>query len=110
MKPVKGNLLSFALAALLLFAQQAALTHEAGHASDHEVPSQQSDEGKHFHSGLCSFHAALAGVLGAVGSYALPLRIASNAVEQRSDYALILAPAEAVAPAARGPPVASFLS
>ena len=105
MKTAKYNLLHFALVALLLFAQQAALTHEAEHASDPEIPSQQGgDDSKHFHSGLCAFHTTLAGVLGVVGTSAPPSCIASNAVEHRVSYVLVLAPVNVIVPAARGPP------
>jgi hypothetical protein len=67
----KYGLFRFALATLLLFAQQEALTHQAGHILDHTaLHSQQQDRGgsKDLHSSLCDFHAAFAGVLGAVNS------------------------------------------
>ncbi len=65
------NFFRFTLVALLLFAQQEALTHQAGHILDHTVLQSQphdQDSAKHSHSSLCDFHAAFDGVLGAVNS------------------------------------------
>ncbi|HUO43783.1 MAG TPA: hypothetical protein VMT94_02580 [Burkholderiales bacterium] len=101
----KYGIFRLVLVGLLLFAQQAALTHEAEHAHDHEAPSQQSEDGKHFHSGLCAFHSVLAGVLGMAGASAPSLCIASNAVEHRVNYVLVSAPVDAVIPVSRGPPI-----
>jgi len=101
--------LRFLLVGLLLFAQQAALTHEAEHAHDHEAPSQQSEDGKHFHSGLCAFHAALAGMLGAVNS---PL-VVPCVLSQQFERDIALEPPFFSAPSlirgARGPPAFPIL-
>jgi hypothetical protein len=103
----KHDLFRFALVALLLFAQQAALTHQAGHILDHTaLHSQQQDQdnGKHSHSNLCDFHVMFDGVLGAVNSTI----VAPCVVSQQFERDIALEPpgfsALSLIRGARGPP------
>jgi hypothetical protein len=94
-------------AALLLVAQQSALSHQIGHIQDggsgHSQP--QNDGKKTPAPGLCVFHIAFSTVLGAIGSAAQTPQVAASAVE-RGIYSLTYAfPAILVIPASRGPPV-----
>ena len=112
MKAVKHNLFRFPLIVLLLFAQQAALTHQAGHILDHTVlQSQQHDQdgAEHTHSSLCDFHAAFDGVLGGINSAI----VAPCIVSQKFERDLTLEPpAFSALPLIRGArdPPASILS
>ena len=104
---IKRGLLQIVLAALLLVAQHCALSHQIRHLQ-HNLPSQsqQQDGGKQKAlSGLCDFHVAFAEVLGAVDSFAPPLRIAANVVEHGINYFPPAFPSDLVVPASRGPPI-----
>ena len=104
---LKRGLLQIALAALLLAAQHGALTHQVLHLQDRlPVQVQQQDGSKKTaHSGLCDFHVAFAEILGAVGSAAPPLRLATNGAERGAGLSSSIFPATVVVPASRGPPV-----
>ncbi|MEO8442733.1 MAG: hypothetical protein ABI547_09615, partial [Betaproteobacteria bacterium] len=97
------------LAALLLVAQHAALTHHVWHLQD-RLPAQaqqqeQEQKQKSAHTGLCDFHVSFAQVLGAVGCAIPPLRLATNTVEHHGNHFPSAFPADLVVPASRGPPV-----
>lgn len=104
---VRRGVLRIALAALLLAAQQGALTHQVRHlpARQPAQVQQQNDGKKTANSGLCEFHVVFAEILGAVNSSALPLRIAANTVECNTNHFPPAFPANLVVPASRGPPV-----
>jgi len=104
---IKRGLLQIALAALLLAAQHGALMHHVRHAQEClPLPTQQQDQDKNAaHSGLCAFHISFAQVLGAVDCARLPLRIATNRVEDGVAHLPLAFPADLVVPASRGPPV-----
>lgn len=94
------------LIALLLFAQQAAFAHEAGHLRDHY---QEETHGKTFHSDLCDFHGTFGDLMSIVSAVPPALPLAHNAIEQYAVTSVILAPRDSVVPASRGPPVGIFL-
>ena len=102
----RGRLRRF-LAALLLVAQHAALSHQTRHLQDRlPAPLQQQDQKqKSAHTGLCDFHVSFAEVLGAVSCDRIAPRIASNAVERSLNHFPPAFPANLVVPASRGPPV-----
>ena len=104
---LKRGLLQILLAALLLVAQHAALTHQTRHLQDRlPVQTQQQDQKqKSAHTGLCDFHVSFAEVLGAVSCHKAPPRIASNAVERSLNHFPRAFAADLVVPASRGPPV-----
>lgn len=103
----KRGLMQVLLAALLLVAQHAALTHQVMHLQHGpSVPVEQQDKGKKAaHSTLCAFHVSFAEVLGAVSCDHAPLRIANNTVELGLSHFSPAFPANLVVPASRGPPV-----
>lgn len=98
------------MGALLLFAQQAALSHQVGHILDHTaLQSQQSknEQARELalqHASLCDFHVAFAEVLGSVGSTPQTPHFAQQKVEHRISYVAHIAPSDVVVPASRGPP------
>jgi hypothetical protein len=103
---LKRGLMQILLAALLLAAQHGALTHQTRHLQD-RLPAQaqqQNENQKSAHAALCDFHVSFAQVLGAVSCAKIPLRLASNAVEQSGSHVLPAFPADLVIPASRGPP------
>ena len=103
---LKRGFLQILLAALLLVAQYAALTHGLRHWQPNQLAqSQQEDGGKQkAPSSLCDFHVAFAEILGAVGSCALPAGIVVQAYERSSISRLSLHTAKLLAPFSRGPP------
>jgi hypothetical protein len=110
----KHALFRVALVALLLFAQQEAFTHDAGHALDHTLAQSQqsstqngsdSGSGKSLHSGLCDFHAAFASVLGLVHTTTLPVILSVAGSETVPVQVVFAAPTRPIIRAARGPPV-----
>ncbi len=112
MKTVKHGLFRFSLIALLLFAQQEALTHQAGHILDHTaLQSQELDQvgTKHSHSSLCDFHAAFDGVLGAVYSAIVAPCVVSQQFERDIALEPLVFSALTLIRGARDPP-ASILS
>ena len=103
---LKRGLMQVLLAALLLVAQHAALTHQLRHLQD-RLPAQaqqQDQKQKSAHTGLCDFHVSFAQVLGAVDCARMPLLLANNAVERSSNHARHTFPDDLVVPASRGPP------
>jgi hypothetical protein len=103
---LKRGLMRVLLAALLLVAQYAALTHQLRHLQD-RLPAQaqqQDQKQKSAHTGLCDFHVSFAQVLGAVNCVQLPLRLASYNVERSVNHFSPAFPADLVVPASRGPP------
>jgi hypothetical protein len=101
---LKYGLSRFALIALLLFAQQAAFSHEAEHAGDDRESSTPAKSNKHFHSGLCAFHAVLDGVLGAVYSGTIALGVIVRQFEQNIELEPPIFSALALIRGARDPP------
>lgn len=104
---LKRGLMQLLLAALLLVAQHAALTHQTRHLQD-RLPAdaqQQDPQQKSADAGLCDFHVSFAQVLGAVTCAAGPLRLASNTAERSGNHFPPAFPANLVVPASRGPPV-----
>ena len=100
------------LCALVLFAQQAALTHLVWHAAA-ERSAQQDQVVAHGHdrtpaqklAGLCAYDAAFGQVLGgafAAAPAALPDTAASQAVLHPQ---AVFTAADALTPRSRGPPV-----
>jgi len=91
---------------LLLFAQQAALTHAAWHATHKSPPVQHEGNGKaSFQGGLCNLHVAFSQVLGGASACALPPRAAECFIpraehRERSHHAAVSLPFFS-----RGPPV-----
>jgi hypothetical protein len=104
---LKRGLMQVLLAALLLVAQHAALTHQVWHLHDGKsAPVEQQNNGKKAaHSALCEFHVSFAEVLGAVSCDQAPLKIANNTVELSVNHFPPAFPANLVVPASRGPPV-----
>jgi len=103
---LKRGLMQVLLAALLLVAQHAALTHQLRHLQD-RLPAQaqqQDQKQKSAHTGLCDFHVSFAQVLGAVDCARMPLLLANNAVERSGNHARHTFPDDLVVPASRGPP------
>jgi hypothetical protein len=103
---LKRGFMQLALAALLLVAQHAALSHQIRHLQ-HNLPaqSQQQDGGKQKAlSGLCEFHVAFAEILGVAHSPAPLLQIADNAAERGAKYCPLAFASDVVVPASRGPP------
>ena len=99
-----------ALCALLLFAQRAAIAHQAAHALDHgPIQSQHSADHGNFHSDLCAFHADFDSLLCAIESAPPALWLSSAAFEQHPAPFPRCQITEPVIPASRGPPVASSL-
>jgi len=100
------GILRIALTALLLIAQQAALTHPLHHLGNLAgSESQQTDKAPATDSTLCGFHASFAEILGAVSAAALPLRLAANVFERVVSRDAPQLPATPVAFRSRGPPV-----
>jgi hypothetical protein len=96
--------LQFVLAALLLFAQQAAVTHAIWHAHG-PTPEQHEDNGKgSFHAGSCDWHSAFCQVLGAVPSGSPSHAERHGPAEQAAAPALPRVAALSPAPLSRGPP------
>lgn len=100
-------LLQTALAALLLVAQHAALTHQVWHQHDGQsAPVEQQNNGKKAaHAALCDFHVSFAQVMGAVSCDKVPLKVANNTVELSFSHFPPAFRANRVVPASRGPPV-----
>jgi hypothetical protein len=99
------------LSLLLLFAQQEAMAHQAGHILDNsKLHSQQQDQdsAKHPHS-LCDFHGAFEGVLGAVNSAIVNSCVVSQQFERDIAPEPLVFSALALIRGARDPPV-SILS
>jgi len=100
-----------ALVALLLFAQQAAIAHQAKHVFDHHPFEQsQEDHDQDFHSPLCAFHGSFDDLMNVVSSTPPVLPIVNNVIEQFTAVSVVLAPSEPVIPASRGPPLVSLFS
>jgi hypothetical protein len=101
---LQGAILRFACIFVLLFAQQAALTHAAWHAGE-PGPEQHQDDGKaSFHGGLCDLHHAFTQVLGGVQA-AMPvcaIQHARNPLAARHGDSVSFV--EFLAPLSRGPP------
>lgn len=104
---LKRGFLQILLAALLLVAQYAALTHGLRHWQPNQLAqSQQEDGGKQkTPSSLCDFHVAFAEVLGAVGSCAVPPLAVVQVGESVADPLYVPHTAKLLAPLSRGPPV-----
>jgi hypothetical protein len=99
--------LQFVLAALLLVAQQGALTHHVRHLQD-RLPAQahqQNQKQKSAHAGLCDFHVSFAQVLGAVNCSTPSLLLATNQVEHHGNHFPPAFSSDLVVPASRGPPI-----
>ena len=104
------RLLRAAFVALLLFAQQTAFDHQVGHILDGTaLQAQQSKSEQALHGGLCDFHVAFAGILGAVGSATHTPQFAQQKAEPHIADVAHAAPSAVIVPASRGPPV-SLLS
>jgi hypothetical protein len=103
---LKRGLLQILLAALLLVAQYAALTHGLRHWQPNPLVQSQQDEGGKQKSatGLCDFHVAFAEVLGVVGSCAISVTIAVNSHERSSILHAPTRTAQLLTPLSRGPP------
>lgn len=104
---LKRGFLQILLAALLLVAQYAALTHGLRHWQPNQpAQSQQEDGGKQkAPSSLCDFHVAFAEVLGAVGACGLPPLVFAPVSERSAEPLTVRHTALLLAPHSRGPPV-----
>jgi len=104
---LKRGFLQILLAALLLAAQYAALTHGLRHWQPNPLAQSQQEDGskQNAPSSLCDFHVAFAEVLGAVGSCALPPLVFATVSERGADPLSIAHTAVLLAPHSRGPPV-----
>ena len=104
---LKRGLMQILLAALLLVAQHAALTHQVQHLQHGQsAPVEQQNNGKKAaHAALCDFHVSFAEILGAVSCDKISLKIANNSVEASFNHFPPAFPADLVVPASRGPPV-----
>lgn len=114
---IRRVILRLILAALLLVAQQAAVTHAVWHAHDtlagriHDAELNDDLGHKHDeHSSeaqFCGFHAAFGQVLGAAAGNAAPLAVLRLDVERVSDPQRSFSHVEPVLPQSRGPPALS---
>jgi hypothetical protein len=95
----------FTLAALLLFAQQGALSHQAWHIQDERAQHSGHQGKQNVAPGLCAFHLMFGTVLGAIGSAPSVIPLATNAVERNVIRLTLSFPYFAIIPASRGPPV-----
>jgi hypothetical protein len=97
--------LQFVLAALLLFAQQAAVTHAIWHAHG-PTPEQQQDSNSKgsFQAGSCEWHGAFCQVLGGVPSGSGSHAEQHGSAEQAAAPALPSVATLSLAPLSRGPP------
>ena len=105
----KSVLLRLALVALLLVAQQAAITHATWHArlaggAHHsqdttDQPAEHSQE-----SQLCGFHLAFGQVLGAVGTSTVALDVPALEAEPLGAGARSCVYLASLPPQSRGPP------
>ena len=105
------------LAALLLVAQQAAVTHAVWHAHDslagHVHDTELNDDLGHQHdehsseAQFCGFHAAFGQVLGVAAGNAAPLAVLRLDVERVSEPQRSCSHVESVPPQSRSPPVLS---
>ena len=104
---LKRGFLQILLAALLLVAQYAALTHGLRHWQPNTLAqSQQEDGGKQkAPSSLCDFHVAFAEVLGVVGSCAAPPIVIASIGDAAAEPPAVSHTALLLAPLSRGPPV-----
>ena len=105
----KRALFQLMLAALLLAAQQVALTHEVWHLKDRlpDQSQQRADGQQTTQSDWCPFHASFADVLGGLGSNAAPLAVNTDASTLCSYPLPASFSGDLIVPASRGPP--SFL-
>jgi hypothetical protein len=95
-----------AIVALLLFAQQVAISHQTRHALDRESSQTQQTAGTgNYHSNLCGFHAAFDGLHSAVKSTPPALFIGSTVFEWFAASPLRHYAAKPFLPASRGPPL-----
>lgn len=105
---IKRGFLQILLAALLLVAQHAALTHGFNHLPPGKLSqleqTQQDDSGKKSPAGLCDFHVAFAQVFSALSSSAPPLAIAVGADETIGHVVALTHTVLFLAPLSRGPP------
>jgi hypothetical protein len=98
--------LHFVCILLLLFAQQAALTHAAWHAGQ----NSGTHEGRHDESAqgaFCSLHVAFGEVLGTIQPASPPVALVPAVAEHLAAAALDAARIVLHLPPARGPPVRS---
>jgi hypothetical protein len=93
------------LAAVLLFAQQAALSHQVSHIHDVRSDQRQEDSGKkNAVPDLCVFHAMFGTVLGGIGATPGTLRLNANTIERGPTQLANQCRRFPVIPASRGPP------
>ena len=101
---MRRTVIQLASILLLLFAQQAAFTHEAWHAG-HPFEQQHDNRDKaSFQGSLCNLHSAFSQVLGVVHSSPLPVTLSENVnarIEQTFHARIV---AEAPPFLSRGPP------
>ena len=104
---VKRGFLQILLAALLLVAQYAALTHGLRHWQPSQLAQSQQEEGgkQKAPSSLCDFHVAFAEVLGGVGACAAPLLALAPIGDAVGEPLDVKHTARLFAPLSRGPPV-----
>jgi hypothetical protein len=96
----------FTLVALLLLAQQGALSHQVGHLQGAQSHSQhRTDDKKSDSSRLCVFHILFGTVLGVIVAVSSAPKFAANAVERSSVSIAHAFPDFPIIPASRGPPV-----
>jgi hypothetical protein len=97
----------FLLVAALLLAQQSALAHPIWHAAKADLRGASTDAGKIAGNPLCAQHQALDAVLGALNGTPQ----ASPELQAVAQRVVVLpaapAPAPALTPSSRGPPVLS---
>ena len=103
---LKRGLLQLLLAALLLVAQYAALTHEFKHWQNGPAGLSQQDEGGKQSSKprLCDFHGACAEVLGAINAAAPTLGIVAQTAERVINPIALSRKPQLLTPLSRGPP------
>ena len=89
---------------LLLFAQQAALTHAAWHASQATHAPAHEDGKASFQGGLCDLHHAFGQVLGGVQAAAAPCMPRTAVDDIAPAYADAGCIQPFLAPLSRGPP------
>jgi hypothetical protein len=94
-----------ALALLLLFAQQGALSHQVTHIQDARSDHSREDSGrKNAVPELCVFHAMFGTVLGGIGATPRMPGLNANTIERTPDQVAIQFRRFPITPASRGPP------